>query len=286
MFKKLIERIDAINDYVNPIVVRDMRRAFGRGQMNWLLMIYACFVIVGCLLYYVFGEMDSLELGNSTGFDFCCVAITTWASIICSTSVVDGEGFMRNLEDEMFLIIPITPRQQLHAYMFETFIFTTFWSSLFAPVVLMAFWLSPNFLTLAVIMTCGNALIGQATILVSLSFSARIKTKMQANLFALFIVIFSLILMYSCIGIFVFVGTIMSIDSSKYSLIFHTIYISLPIGLLLITATAYRLSSYAFKTRNKSIVRMYLLNIFCYTLLSVVITLICLGVAFVVFNFL
>jgi hypothetical protein len=284
MFKKLIERIDSVSDYVNPIVVRDMRKAFWNGQMNWVLMIYACLLVVACLLLYV-SEMDSLALGNSTGLVFYCVMMTTWMSVICSTGVVQG-SFLRNLEDEMFIIIPITPRQQLHAYMFETFLLTTFWTSLFAPVVLIIFWLSPYFLALAVIMTCGNALIGQANILVFLSFAARVKMKTQSKLFGVFWVIFSLVVLYSCIGIFVMVGYVMSIDFSRYSLILHTIYISLSIGLLLIAATAYRLSSYAFKTQHKSIVRIFLFNIFCYILLGVVITLICFGVAFVVFNFL
>jgi hypothetical protein len=48
---------------------------------------------------------------------------------------------------------------------------------------------------------------------------------------------------------------------------------------LLIIATAYNLSVYAFKTRNKSIVARFGFNIFCYISLSVVICFICLFVA-------
>jgi hypothetical protein len=285
MFTKLIERIDAIGDYVNPIVVRDIRALFRNGQMSLSIMFYACFVIVVCLFTYFFINLDSLQSDDSIGidgfggFDFSCVVLITLVGVAWIIIMIH-ESVLRNSDDEMFILTPMTPRQQLHAYMFETFVLTSFYTSLFAPVILMIFWHSPNFPILVVIMTCGNTLIGQTVILVFLSFYVTgVKMKSEIRSFFVYVAMFSIVVLYAGFGMAFAAGQVLFIDSPRLFLIIPTIYISFLIGSLLIIATAYSLSEYAFKTRNKSMVARFGFNIFCYISLSAVIYFICLFVA-------
>ncbi|MDR1053625.1 MAG: hypothetical protein LBL39_05570 [Planctomycetaceae bacterium] len=234
---------------------------------------------------YFFINLDSLQSDDSIGidgfggFDFSCVVLITLVGVAWIIIMIH-ESVLRNSEDEMFILTPMTPRQQLHAYMFETFVLTSFYTSLFAPVILMIFWHSPNFPILVVIMTCGNTLIGQTVILVFLSFIPGVKIKSQIRLFSGYGVMFFIIAMlYASFGMAFAAGQVLFIDSPRLFLIVPTIYISFLIGSLLIIATAYSLSEYAFKTRNKSIVARFGFNIFCYISLSAVIYFICLFVA-------
>jgi hypothetical protein len=292
MLKKLIERIDAISDYVNPIVVRDMRRMFGRGQMNWFLMIYSCLLVVGCVLVYFLCDLDSLELYiYKSDLASYILGVIIWYSAI-QNPVLCFQFFARNFDDEMFLITPITPRQYLHAYMFETFIGILLSMSLFTPVVLIIFWHSPNFIVWAAIMLCNVVLVGQIGILVILSFVARAKSSIQTNSAFIclclcgsvfFLTISHLYLMFMSYVI-MYISKLLTIGSPHIFWIV-AFYIWIPIGSLLTIIPAYRLSLYALKTQKKSIVKMFLFNIFYYILLGVIITLICSGITIVVLNF-
>jgi hypothetical protein len=296
MFKKLIERIDAVSDYVNPIVVRNMRRALGRGQMNWVLMIYACLLVVGCVLVYFLCDLDSLELHIYTS-DFASYIFWAfiWHSILCSVGLVCFAPFSQNIDDEMFLITPITPRQYLHASMIETFIWTFLGISLFVPVVFIIFWQSPNFLVWATIMLFDGVLMGQIVTLVVLPFFVRVKNIRQMFYTSICFCIFGWAFTFFIMPLeFNLVNLVLTNTTSKlllvidglvlWQIIFFCIFV--PIGSLLTMIPAYRLSLYALRTRKKSIVRMFLLNVFCIILTNVVVTLICSGVTFVVFRFL
>jgi hypothetical protein len=298
MLKKLIERIDMVSDYVNPIVVRDMRRMVRCEQMHWSLMIYSCLLVVGCVLVYFLYDLDSLEL-YIYQFDrvhyFLWVFI--WQYMHYCVIVVCFSHVSQNLDDEMFHITPITPRQYLHAYMFEMFIWTFLGISLFTPVVLIIFWQSPNFIMWTAIMLCDSVLAGQMITLVILPFIVRVKNSMQ-----LFIVIICFVSVGWAFAIFIMPlewelhSFILASTISKsptavltdplffWSIIFFCIFV--PIGSLLTIIPAYKLSLYALKTRKKSIVKMFLLNVFFIILASVVVTLICSGITFVVFSFL
>jgi hypothetical protein len=312
MFKKLIERIDSVNDYVNPIVVRDMRRAFCNNKITWGMIIYAYFVIVDCLLIYFLYDLDSFELKinkSATSFAFGAYLFT------CALSIIFGGGMVfqcvaRGLDDEMFHITAITPHQYLHAYMFEMFIFTSYVMSLLMPLVFIFFGRTLKLLIMAAIAFCGNILVAQIVILVYLSFIARLKHSNQIIIVVLFVFEFFYPIMFLFIVMvpyyIVRLPVWLSIDTShtlsppasrcNIALVWlsidtsHTLRIALTYttvitSLLLTGATAYRLSLYAFKTRRKSLIKMILLNIFCYTLLSVVMALIYFCIAFVVFNF-
>jgi hypothetical protein len=311
MFKKLIERIDAINDYVNPIVVRDIRKGFGNRQMSVFMIFYACILIAICLCVYFLCDLNSLESNlnkAAISFDFWkalnndIVFLFVFLCIFAAMSdfVVFG-NFCQHFLDEMFLITTITPRQYLHAYIIETFILTSFYMSLSAPVILMILGQRSNFLALAVIMLCGSVLIAQTSVLIALSFFARLKNlnknvNTNMGICSLLGGIIGLIMVGIILLLPLFPWIFLALVWTSYFhwqainanniLGFVSIYILLPIGLLFICAIGYKLSLYGFKTRGKLIERMFFFNIFCYTLLSVVLALIYFCIAFVVFNFL
>jgi hypothetical protein len=300
MFKKLIERIDAINDYVNPIVVRDMRSEFGGKQpvnVTKTIMAYSCFLILGCLLIYFLYDLDSLALSfNKFMVRFALqklVGFVLLLSVLCiAASILAGWSyFIRHLTDEMFLITAITPHQYLHAYMLETFILTSLCVSLVAPVILIVFGQVLNCLALVTIVSCGSVLcilFAQAGILIIISFSVRTKRPDQTGNIGCSVYVGVLIFLLPWF-LLAFVANYLgwhAIYDANNIFGFVSIYVLLPIGFLLTGAMGYKLSFYGFKTQRKSLLRMFFLNIFCYTLLSVVMALIYFCIAFVVFNFL
>jgi hypothetical protein len=295
MFKKLIERIASVNDYVNPIVVRDMRKLFGRQQASAGVLGYVCYLILNCFHAYFIRGLDSWELeintsimtGNAFGW---AVTMNMFFSVLLSLGIV-CQYVLQNLDDEMFLITTITPRQYLHAYMIETFILTLFCTSLFTPTLLIIYGQLSNFISLAIVMLCGNVLVAQTAVLVTLSFIAHRKRPMQVFFIFLCLVWF---FSYSTIMMPWFVlFFLMWTDYLGWQVIntgqtfgFVSIYILLPIGLLLVGVMAYKLSLYAFTIRKESIVKMAIHNILYYTLMSVVMALVYFCIAFVVFTFL
>ncbi|MDR1052686.1 MAG: hypothetical protein LBL39_00770 [Planctomycetaceae bacterium] len=289
MFKKLIERIDSVNDYVNPIVARDVRIEFSSSWLSVVVMIYSCFLIVVCLLVYFLCDLDLLELEINKSV--CVINNMTWFIVflcVCSLSSLYVFSRIINLvefTDAMFLLTAITPRQYLHAYMLETFIFSSFLTSLFAPAIFVILGQLSNFLAFIAIALCYEVLVAQMYALITLSFLARVKRSAQAGNVSICFV-FGWLISFLPLLFFALVWTDYFMWQTIGIFEFISIYILLPIGLLLTGAMGYKLSLYAFKTRGKSLVRMFFLNIFCYTLLSVVMALIYFCIVFVVFNFL
>ncbi|MDR1053198.1 MAG: hypothetical protein LBL39_03395 [Planctomycetaceae bacterium] len=266
MFKKLIERIDAVNEYINPIVVRDMRATIRYLQCSSLIIAYVCLLI----MVYLFGYFLSMFV---VAFSFLMSFVLLFKNIT------------RNLDDEMFLLTTLTPRQYLHAYMFETFICTFFCTSLFVPVVLIILGRSWDFLLLVATMYCGNVLITPTIILVILSFTIQLKAQHYSIVGLLwgFGVVFSIIIFFWCFFSFLPLFTNVLLDHLEYY-IHPAICISALVSLFLIGSLAYKLSSHAIESRNESIVTMFSLNIFCYVLLGITVHLICFSTMFWVFR--
>jgi hypothetical protein len=295
MFKKLIERIDSINDYVNPVVVRDMRSAFGNWKTGAWIVGYSVLLVLPCLLIYFLRGMDSFESAvnepESVMMGYILGVLGIGFSVFISIIVV-CQYALRGLNDEMFLITAMTPRQQLHACMIEMFLFLSFCLSLFVPVILMIWGQSLNFLILTVVVLCVSVLVSQLIILIVLSFIIRLTRPVQAIFLALGLYFcgfpfFPIMLPWFFLD-FVWTEycnwqTIGTSDTFG----FVSIYILIPIGLLITGIMAYKLSLHAFAKRGKlSVIKMILLNILYYTLLSAVLALIYFCIAFVVFTFL
>ncbi|MDR1290211.1 MAG: hypothetical protein LBK06_03325 [Planctomycetaceae bacterium] len=267
MFKKLISRIDAVNEYVNPIVVRDMRATIRYLQCRSLIIAYACLLIMVFLIGY-----------------FLAVFAITFSFLM--SFVILFKNITRNLDDEMFLLTALTPRQYLHAYMFETFICTFFCTSLFVPVALIICGRSWDFLFLVATMYCGNVLITPTIILVILSFTIQLKAQHYSIVGLLwgFGMVFSIIIFFWCFFSFLPLFTNALRDHLEYY-IHPAICISALVSLLLIGSLAYKLSSHAIESRNESIAMIFFLNIFCYVLLGITVSLICFCTVFWVSRF-
>jgi hypothetical protein len=301
MFKRFIDRIvEAVSERVNPIVVRNVRRMFGHQAISSVIMSY-----VFLLIFY-----SSLKL-NLLVSDINRSVVTNYAIWradifwqIALFGIIFGVLFsvmntfihvLQSLNDEMFILTAITPRQYLHAYMFETFIGTCFCMSFFIPVLLIIFSQTSDFLVLveiiAIMLFC-SILISQTAILVVLSFIARLKRPMHAIyhiiVFYISFILFSPIMLPWVLLAFVWTDYFgwQVIYATNGTFGFVSIYILLPIGLLLVGVMAYKLSLYALQTRGESIVKMAIHNILYYTLFNTVMALIYFCIAFVVFTFL
>ncbi|MDR1479589.1 MAG: hypothetical protein LBJ00_11680 [Planctomycetaceae bacterium] len=294
MLKKFIERIDAIGENINPIVVRDMRRSV-KGSVSAGMIIYSCLLVVTCLLVYPSADMDSPPTGNIGSLnDWYLPTLIMLNMAITALSVITVcIRVSQNLGDEMFLVTAITPRQYVHAYMFEMFITTSLWQSLAVPLVYllgMDCGLSVEFFAMTAAMICGSFLHGQLLILIILSFIARLKRPEQVLYMFLFLYFCNVIFFPAMVPwmVLIVVWTHLGWQAIDLSYTFGIISICvlLPIGLLWLGVVAYKLSLYAFKTHNKSIVKMVLFNIVCYTAFSTFTALCYYVIAYSVFNFL
>ncbi|MDR1052685.1 MAG: hypothetical protein LBL39_00765, partial [Planctomycetaceae bacterium] len=289
MFKRFIDRIvEAVSERANPIVVRDMRRTFKYWPAG-IVIIYNIFLLVFYCSSTLHLSLSDINRSVVTSYGFWRVDIL-WLiasfgiiiSVLQSVFIVCFRIF-QNTEDEMFLITAITPRQYLQAYMFETFICTFFYISLLVPLVLIIFSQTSDFLVLVsimVIMLFSSILLSQIAVLITLSFIAHIRC--PTSRIYIMGVLYLVWILFSFTVIPCFLWTFWWIDYFGWQVIYETnctfgfvsIYILLPISLLLVGVMAYRLSLYALKTREESIVKVILYNFLYYTFLNIVMTLI------------
>jgi hypothetical protein len=301
MLKRFIDRIvEAVSERANPIVVRNVRRMFGHQPISSVIMSYVFLLIFYCSLKLnlLVSDINRSVVTNYALWRADILWNIALVGIIMSVLFSVMNTFihvLQSLNDEMFLITAITPRQYLHAYMFETLIGTCFCMSFFVPVVFIIFSQTSDFLVLVeiiAIMLFGSILISQTAILVMLSFIARLKRPMHAIYHI--VILYISMLLFSPITLPWVLLAVVWTDYFGWQVIYATnctfgfvsIYILLPIGILLIGVTAYKLSLHAFKTQGKSIIKMAIHNILYYTLMSVVMALVYFCIAFVVFTFL
>ncbi|MDR2643613.1 MAG: hypothetical protein LBC74_12555 [Planctomycetaceae bacterium] len=283
MLKKFIKWIDAFGDSINPIVVRDVRRCSSNKSHDILIIVYSCLLVVFCFMIYFlcdwetiianFAEINKQTIRNCGFINFSSIILFDaicfgmFPSLICVCHLI----FLDKMDD-IFQTIPLTPRQYLHAYMFEFFILSLFFSSFLASLVLIFFAESLNFLVSIVILILG-ILLGQIIFLTILSFVACMNHTNQLLYMLIFFVIggnvvFLPIVVPWLVLIFLWEFFNWSQLDINHGFGFVSFFILLPISLLLLGATAYQLSFLTLKTRRQSLVSVILFNIFCYTLFS------------------
>ncbi|MDR1484507.1 MAG: hypothetical protein LBT09_06750 [Planctomycetaceae bacterium] len=300
MYKNFIEWIDSIGDWMNPVVVRDVRRRHRSGSDFRGIITYSCVMVVGCLLIYFLANLETLQaeiqrIASHKDIFIICNFIIFFTTNLCTSAsliLVCSIVICERTDDEMFQITPITPRQYLHAYVLESLFFSIFSSALLIPLAVIIFANTLNFLI--VIATFLSAVMfGQIIFLVVLSFIARIKNADQIFYMLIFFCIGggSFLAMPVVLPWIIVVGVLLEGYFSKttfdinYGFGFVSIFILLPIALLLLGVIAYYLSLYSLKTRRKSIITGLLFNMFCYSLFSFFAACIYWAIAWIAFTF-
>ncbi|MDR2172577.1 MAG: hypothetical protein LBP59_20750 [Planctomycetaceae bacterium] len=116
-YKKLIERIDAIGDCINPVVVREMRRSVrgGTNSIEALIGIFSIFTVV------LAGIGIFFEAEMATKILFQIYLWECYFGIFICISFIKFDIYHINIKnekfDEMFFTIPLSPLQRLNSYL-------------------------------------------------------------------------------------------------------------------------------------------------------------------------
>ncbi|MDR0705767.1 MAG: hypothetical protein LBF88_12365 [Planctomycetaceae bacterium] len=203
--------------------------------------------------------------------------------ILSLSHILVGFGIIGSLtrtrcDDELLSIVPLSPQQQVHGYWAFSCIQSIFLNSIYLPFIAIGQLLEPAFYALLLIPFV-SFLFTQIATLIGLSISARIKQQWERNLLGF--------------TMFLLLGFIMSpwfyviyFESSRWQTFvwnqgfgFVSLFIVLPIILLLHGYIAYKLAIYGFKTWRKPFWHALLLNVVVYTLFNTIAAALWLGLA-------
>jgi hypothetical protein len=280
MLRRIIEMIDSLSENINPLVLRDLRRASRNFIYPGILCLY--FVSIIFIVFLFWNDREFIDASSMFAAVICIGGIFAGLLAVSDTATVF-------VTDELFLMNGLSPRQYLHAYITISAVNSLFVISLSLPpltVVQIAGGQGLNLPFLYIIPILAF-LLGQTFNLLILSFMAHAKSpgikrfptirEQIAEFF--FTVSVGLLFWLPCITWFL-AGFLWKevfklpppTFNNRFDLI--SIYFLFPIMLLIISATAYKLCLYGFKINFKSKLSGCLYNIFIYTILSTFLTVI------------
>lgn len=271
MFSRFIEWVDSRSDRINPIAVRDLRRL-----KRWFgLEGFTLFVLLGMVGAYI------AVFGIASAESFLRVVPNRWhPGNIISTIILYLSFYgmivaaftpigwlMKNRQtDELFEAIPLSPREHVEGYLQSTLILAVFFVSLYSPFLVAARLVGPCS-NLLLLLPFYSVLIATVAMLFDLSFMIPVQKNWQA-VFVMGITYIGLVIVLSpviatailWIGVFHWPELYWNRGFGMFSL-----FVLLPVGLILFGFVAYRLSIHHFKCRRKSIASATLQNIVVYT---------------------
>jgi hypothetical protein len=281
MLQRFIEWIDSLGEQMNPLVVRDVRRMFRDSSYLWFLCLY-CVVITIIVVIGWNGERDLpvtsfAKASFAVACTICCIGAFMGYMAIC-----DMMGTFSR--DKLFLMNSLSPHQYLHAYITISIIKSSFIISLSLPLLTATQLIGIRGLDLhflIYIIPILAFLLGLTLNLLFLSFMAHVPTPG----------IKCFLTVWEQIGEF-FLGFLLSVGfcaillpwflvgylwSEVFKLLefsinngfdLFSIYFLLPMALLTISATAYKLSRYGFRINYKPNVSGFVYNVLIYNVLS------------------
>jgi hypothetical protein len=269
--------LDSFDDCLNPITVRELRSVMRRFECEVMILFVYLTIIVGDT--FVLFEP---KFQQDVGFTSFVISVIPVVSTIGSVFVgLDTYILLQKTRftDEVLNIVPLSPRQQVHGYWAYSSIGSLLFNSICLPFIAIGQIVGPAPYVLLLV-PLGTFFISQITILICISFSARVKQKWECVLSGL-------------INICLFPGLtaafwcyVICFASSRWQTLvwnqgfgFVSLFVLLPITLLLLGYIAYRLSIYGFKTWRKPFWRSLLLNIVIYTLFSIIVAILWFGLA-------
>jgi hypothetical protein len=273
MLQRFIKWIDARGEQMNPLVVRDVRRMSRNPTYPWILWVY-CVAIILIVIVNWNDKREFADVSLVVAIAICCVgAFGGWMATIDMAEI-----FHR---DELFLMNSISPHQYLHAYITISIIESLFIISLSLPLLVAAQLIGVYSFLLYMIPILAF-LAGQALSSVWVSFLAHGVSpgiKFFPTVWEQIGVCFLIILSSTGIGSIILPWILVNyLRNNVFKLptpsIYNgfdlfSIYFLLPIALLTISLTAYKLSRDGFKINYKPNYSRMIYNVLIYNVLSV-----------------
>jgi hypothetical protein len=282
--RSIIRWIDFWDDRINPITVRDCRKLKHLFQLEFPVILVWFFSIILYTLFLIFlPEM----IQNTPREQMMMIPsgipllLSTVSSLFCGGSYsYQGLAVVRT-KDELLNIIPLPPRQQVHGYLATSCIMSLHWGCLFYPLIAIGQLFAP-ISYVWFLLPLGGFVLGQVLTLLLLSFIARAKQIWEFVL--IFIGPFNfgwLPFAMPWFGVFYLLTHVLNWEKILFArgFLFLSLFVLLPASMLIIGYVAYQLSIYGFKTWLKPFWHTLLFNIAIYSLLSVLLAIVWLGLA-------
>jgi hypothetical protein len=284
MLRKLINWLDSWDDWINPITLRELRTET-RGFMVESLVLFVWFVaIVSYAIILFTPDLIQYLFHKNQAFIFSTIpAVLSVCSILLSSSVISLIKRSR-CDDELLGIVPLSPQQQVHGYWAYVCIWSIFCNTIFLPLIAIGRLVEPTPYVLF-LAPLGSFFLCQIMTLICLSFAARNKQEWEMTLSIFIPSFYPLLIAIFWSRVIIFPMYYRQPPTWNYEFGFVSLFILLPIMLLLHVYVSYRLSIYGFKTWRKPFWHFLLLNIAVYTLFNVTAAAIWIVIAVVVFYF-
>lgn len=287
----LISRIDSLGDRINPITVRDLRKLKRWFGLELLLLLFLG-IAVSCATFFLIMPEEMLKQEfDLAGRRERAVLLASGFSLIMFygsflawlTPII---WLIQSRSDELLDQVPLSPTEQTNAVLQTCCVLSFYYITLFFPFLAFAFLLGPvPYLFLLV--PLGTFLLALINLLVLVSFVARAK-RVWELIVLYFVMSYGLMPMYiPWLGVLLLWVGVLRWPPLFWNAGFGfiSLFILLPIALVLMSLTAYWLSVYHFKHKRRSVWLGTLLNIGVYTLFSFILAAVYLGCAAAYFAF-
>ncbi|MDR0705766.1 MAG: hypothetical protein LBF88_12360 [Planctomycetaceae bacterium] len=280
IFQRIINWIDSWDDWFNPITVRELQTLMHRRfELLFLSLLFIATITYTMVLYVLETRYDLSPEELGLGFSVCPAICSLYGVLIGLVNA--GSLYRSRFADELFSIVPLSPQQQVYGYWAVSCIESIFFNSLCLLFIAIGQLIGPAPYILLLI-PLGSFFLSQIITLIFISFFARIKRKWE---YVLFVVI--MFYPFSGLGLIIvpWIGVITFALQHWQTLVwnqgfgFVSLFILLPIILLLHGYIAYKLAIYGFKTWRKPFWCALLLNFVIYTLFNTIAAALWLGLA-------
>jgi hypothetical protein len=260
--------LDSWDDWCNPITIRELRThtfLFGF-EVSTLLFLFILTVADIVILCTMKSKQD-------------LVWLSVIPCLLSQLTILTGFDVLASLqnarcEDDLLSTVPLSPQQQVHGYWAASCIKSLFLNSLCLPFIAIGQLVySVSYVLLLV--PLGSFLLTQMITLILLSFAARIKHEKELQLLGITVFLYPILIAvpWFCIIYFSVSWGEAFIRNHMINLFWFgvlSLFILLPIALLLLGYIAYRLTVYGFRTWRKPLWHALLLNMVVYMLFDVI----------------
>ena len=274
--------IDSWTDRFNPITVRDLKRLKGwKGLEGFTIFIQTGLIMaVGGMLLLGFHPSFSFPKPTETALMVSGLVVTVTGYGIFAACFTSLNRLVKSRkEDELFELVPLTPKQQVHGYLASSCILSIYFFGMTLPFLMTATLIGPvpwpmHFVPIGVF------LLGQVLLLFGLSFLARTKGTADFILVAFLGYIGIAPLELPWFGVITLWNEVFHWPTLHWNtpIGFVTFFYFLPTAVAILGFVSYRLSILHFALRRKPAYKAAVFNIFVYSLLSTVLA----GIYFVV----
>jgi hypothetical protein len=269
----MINWLDSWSEHLNPITVRELR-CYSRGYDGVVLFFLSMIVVVSFFLLFFTSAEELFQKKRIIISFFISLGLFGFWIL---------RGIMRSrCIDELLNIVPLSPRQQVHGYWLAFCLFSISYNSIFLPFIALIQLVKP-LPYVVLLIPLEIFFFSQISALISLSFVARIKRHWELVWIMVGINYFLILISVLWSGVlWCFNQYHLQVPVWYHGFGFVSLFVLLPIGLLLLGYVAYWLAIYGFTTWRKPLWQSLLLNLFVYTLFGIIVTSFWIGLVFLI----